>query len=248
MINPALHKNPVPLDRDQHRQLRVRQDHTDMSHTAGLNSMFITAVEFADACKEYPVVFVRAGTDPQTGRADIAPVAVFGLTQSENLFLDGGRWRADYVPAVLRAYPFAMAQVGEQNYAVCIDPDWAGFSQAEGIALFDEAGSPSSYLKEMQQFLEKLELEVQRTRLVGQKLVELELLRDMRFDATLPDGNKLTVDGFLAVDEQKFAALPDDKVLELHRSGVLGLVNAHQVSLGNMARLLQRRSQRVAAA
>lgn len=248
MIHPALHKNPVALDRDEHRTLRVRQDHADVSHTAALNSMFLTAVEFADACKEYPIVFVRAGTDPQTQKPDIAPVAVFGLTPDENLFADGTQWRADYVPAVLRAYPFAMAQLNEQNYAVCIAREWPGFSETEGTPLFDADGAPTAYLKDMQQFLEKLELEVQRTRLVGQKLVELELLRDMRFDATLPDGNKLTVDGFLAINEAKFAALPDDKVLELHRSGILGLINAHQLSLGNMTRLIQRRGRRTANA
>lgn len=248
MIHPALHKNPVALDRDEHRKLRVRQDYADVSHTAALNSMFLTAVEFADACKEYPIVFVRAGTDPQTQKPDIAPVAVFGLTPEENLFAEGTQWRADYVPAVLRAYPFAMAQLNEQNYAVCIAREWPGFSETEGTPLFEADGAPTSYLKDMQQFLEKLELEVQRTRLVGQKLVELELLRDMRFDATLPDGNKLTVDGFLAIDEAKFAALPDDKVLELHRSGILGLINAHQLSLGNMTRLIQRRGRRTANA
>ncbi|MCR5863898.1 SapC family protein [Aquincola sp. J276] len=248
MIHPALHKNPVALDRDQHRTLRVRQDYADVSHTAALNSMFLTAVEFADACKEYPIVFVRAGTDPQTQKPDIAPVAVFGLTPDENLFADGTRWQADYVPAVLRAYPFAMAQLNEQNYAMCIAREWPGFSETEGTPLFEADGKPTVYLTEMQQFLEKLELEVQRTRLVGQKLVELELLRDMRFDATLPDGNKLTVDGFLAIDEAKFAALPDDKVLDLHRSGILGLINAHQLSLGNMTRLIQRRGRRTANA
>lgn len=248
MIHPALHKNPVALDRDEHRNLRVRQDYADVSYTRDLNSMFLTAVEFADACKEYPIVFVRAGTDAKTQQPDIAPVAVFGLTQGENLFDGQQRWEADYVPAVLRAYPFAMAQLNDQNYAVCIAREWPGFSETEGTRLFDESGAPTAYLTEMQQFLEKVELEVQRTRLVGRKLVELGLLRDMRFDATLPDGNKLTVDGFLAIDEAKYAALPDATVLELHRSGILGLINAHQLSMGNMTRLVQRRAKRAANA
>ena len=84
MIHPSLHKNPVALDRDQHRTLRVRQDFADVSHTTGLNSMFLTAVEFSDACKEYPIVFVRAGTDPQTQKPDIAPVAVIGAEVSQS--------------------------------------------------------------------------------------------------------------------------------------------------------------------
>jgi hypothetical protein len=60
----------------------------------------------------------------------------------------------------------------------------------------------------------------------------------MRYDATLPDGSTLTVDGFYAVDQDKLNALSDDVVLEMHKSGLLGLVHAHYVSLGGMRRLL----------
>lgn len=250
MIHPSLHKSLVALDRDKHRQWCLRKDFVDASHTTGLNSMFISAVEFGDACLEYPIVFVRAGKDPQTGRDEIAPVAVFGLTQGENLFVRDGLWHAEYVPAVLRAYPFAIAPVAQDNYAVCIDTAWAGFDAtgAQGTPLFEADGAPSAYTREMQTFLEQIETEVQRTRLACRRIVELELLRDMRFDATLPDGQKLSVDGFLAVDEAKLTGLTDAQVVELHRSGISGLLHAHQVSLRNMKRLLHRRSQHTANA
>jgi hypothetical protein len=96
--------------------------------------------------------------------------------------------------------------------------------------------------------LEKIEAEVQRTRLFGEELVKADLLTEMRFDATLPDGNTLTVDGFLAVDEKKFAALSDAKVLELHKNGALGLIHAHQISMRHMRRLVEWRQQREAGA
>lgn len=250
MIHPQLHQSLVAIDRDKHRAWRVRKDFIDASHVIGLNSMFLNAVEFADACLEYPIVFVRAGKDPQSGRDDIAPVAVFGLGQGENLFVQEGRWRAEYVPAVLRAYPFAIAPVGPDNYAVCIDTAWGGLDTtgAEGTPLFEADGTPSEYTRQMQTFLEQIETEVQRTRLACRRIAELELLRDMRFDATLPDGQKLTVDGFLAVDEQKLAGLSDAQIVELHRSGISGLLHAHQVSLRNMRRLLHRRDEQKAHA
>jgi hypothetical protein len=204
-------------------------------------------VEFSDACREYPLVFVRAGQDEQ-GKLEAAPVAVFGLAQGENLFLDGDRWRADYIPAHLRAYPFAMARLDNQQYAVCVDRSWHGLSDTEGTALFEADGQPSPYLVEMQKYLETLEIEMRRTRQFCARLVELDLLQDMRFDATLPDGNKLTVDGFLALDEKKIKALPDATVLELHRNGILSLIALQQMSLGNMRRLLDRRVRRSANA
>ena len=63
----------------------------------------------------------------------------------------------------------------------------------------------------------------------------------MRFDATLTDGQQLSVDGFLALDEEKLRALPDATLLDLHKSGMLALIHAHQISLGLMRALVERR-------
>ena len=65
------------------------------------------------------------------------------------------------------------------------------------------------------------------------------LLKDMRFEAVTPQGQKLVIDGFLAVDEDKLAQLPDALVVELHRNGALGLIHAHQISLRQMRKLIE---------
>ena len=67
----------------------------------------------------------------------------------------------------------------------------------------------------------------------------------MRFDATLPDGKTLTVEGFMTIDEKKFAELPDDKITEFHKNGVLGLIHAHQISLRHMRKLVEWHAQRL---
>jgi hypothetical protein len=249
MINNTLHRDPVPLDREKHRGLHIDRQRlaADWSPAAAVNAYFVNAVEFADAGREYPLVFVAAGKDDK-GQPEYAPVTVFGLAQGENLFVEGGRWQADYIPAQLRAYPFAMARVDNQQYAICIDQSWAGLSPSDGTALFGPDGQPSAYLKEMQQYLEQLEIEMRRTRAFCARLNELGLLQPMRFDATLPDGNKLTVDGFFGLDEKKVAALPDAAVVELHRNGILGLVHLQQASMRNMRRLVERRVKRTANA
>ncbi len=248
MINPALFKKAAAVDTTAHRGWRIAPARPNWSVASELNATFIASVEFGDACVEYPIVFVNAGTDPQ-GNRQIAPVAVFGLREKENLYLEpGGTWRANYLPALLQAYPFGIARVDDTRVVVVIDEAWAGWSQSEGTALFKDDGQPSEHLTAVRDQLEKIEAEVQRTRLFGDALVKADLLTEMRFDATLPDGKTLTVDGFLAVDEKKFAALSDDKVLELHKSGALGLIHAHQISLRHMRRLVEWRQQREAAA
>ena len=238
MINQLLHRQPVAVDRNAHRFMRVRMPVGDWSVASRLNALFVAAAEFGDVAREFPIVFVRAGNDDD-GQPAIAPIAVFGLTQEENLFVDrGGEWRARYVPAVLNAYPFCIGRMDAERFAICLDAGWSGLSGTEGLALFDAEGQPTQYLAEVQTNLEKVEAEIQRTRLMCRRLRELNLLRDMRFDATLPDGAKLGVDGFLTVDEKALTDLAEPALGELHRSGLLGLIHAHYVSMGNMRKLL----------
>jgi hypothetical protein len=247
LIHQALHREPVVLDREAHRALKVRPGAPDWSVAERLNAYFAHAVEFADLCKEFPLVFMRAGQDA-AGKPLVAPMAVFGLADAENLFVEDGRWLADYMPSMLRTYPFATARVDDERHAVCIDRGAPVWSETEGTPLFEPDGQPSALLRDMQGVLDRLEGEMARTRAACDRLLAHDLLAEKRFDATLPDGQKLSVGGFLAVDETKLAALGDAAVLELYRSGVLALITLHQISLGNMARLAERRRRRAAAA
>ena len=246
MINENLHKQAVALDRVKHRELKLNLEQRDLSVMSTLNAFFVAGTEFTDACKEFPVVWVNAGKD-EAGKVQVAPVAVFGLQVGQNLCIEGNAWRVRYVPAMLRLYPFALARVAADEMVVCIDEACAGIG-AEGQALFDANGEPTEFTKTVQQQLETFESEIERTRMAGALLVEKDLLRDMRFDATLPDGSKLGVDGFLTIDEQKLSALSDADVLMLSRNGLLGLIHAHQISLGNMGRLVEWHVERQAAA
>jgi SapC len=256
VIVPDLHKKPATLDRVGHRTLKLRTEVNTLHAAAGLNSFFVTLAEFGDACREYPILFLRAGQDPN-GKPQVAPVAVFGLSQGENLFLPrkadgsvvpGARWQARYVPAMLRAYPFTMAKLDATQLAMCIDESWSGWSQDEGQALFDEKGDATPYLEQLRVFTEQIEVEVERTRLAGLLLMEMGLLQERRLDATLADGSKLQLDGFLALDEQRYAELTEAQVLQLHKNGLLAVLHMHQVSLGNVRALLDRRQEAAAAA
>jgi hypothetical protein len=247
MINPLVSNTTVALDSQRHRHLKLQLPVTDWSVAARLNAVFIAAAEFGDVCREYPIVFVRAGEDEQ-GRPQVAPVAVLGLSDGENLYLDGPRWRAMYLPALLRSYPFGIARMDAQRFAVSIDGGWSGLSETEGQPLFEPDGTPTDMLKAVHEQLGRIEREVRNTRMFCQILFDLDILREMRFDATLPDGNQLGVDGFLTVDESRLNALSDAQVLELHRTGALSLVHAHWVSLGVMRQLVQRRAEQRASA
>jgi hypothetical protein len=231
----------LPLDREAHKNLRLDTSQVVLTRVAEQNSIFLAAVEFGDACKEYPIVFVRAGAPEADGKQAVAPLAVLGLKPGSNLFVEGDKWTGNYVPAYLRRYPFAMARVDDSgnNLAVCYDSQWAGFNETTGEALFKD-GQPTEFLLNAKAFLENFEQETERTRLICNLLVEMDLLQDMRFEATLPNGEKLDVEGFLALDEKKYQELPDDKVLQLHRNGLIAMLEMHRLSLTNMNRLAVR--------
>ncbi|MDH4050501.1 MAG: SapC family protein [Rubrivivax sp.] len=238
MITPELHRQPVPLDREKHRQTVLRLPLTDWSRMAGMNALFLTAAECAHAARDYPIVFIKAGQNEQ-GQADYAPVAVFGLSTGENLYVDGTQWRGVYVPSLMGFYPLCVARLEANRYAVCIDESCEAVSaDGPGERLFDDQGKPTEFTQRVQADLERLETLVDQTRAVCRRLVELDLLVEKRFDATPPDGQKLTVNGFFTVDDARVQALPDATVLALHREGLLAVIHAHWVSMGHMRRLL----------
>ena len=247
MINEALHKTPVALDRVKHRALKLDRSARDLSRLKALNAFFISVGEFAEASKDYPVVWVAAGNGAN-GKPNVAPLAIFGLQANQNLCIEGDQWRVRYVPAMLRFYPFAIARTSPTEMVLCVDESWPGLGTEKGDPLFKPDGEPSELTLGVNQQLQDLEVDVERTRLVGEKLQSLGLLREMRFDAQLPDGNTLQMNGFLTIDEDKLGKLSDGELLDLARGGVLGIIHAHQISLSNMNRLAEWQAARVGAA
>ena len=242
MIVTNLHKEPIALDTVLHRDLRLKNDLNAIPRLAPFTSFVVSISEFGDAALNFPILFVRSAPDA-LGKDTVAPVAVFGLKPGENLFATAeGKWDAGYVPAMLRAYPFTMARIeGSDRWAMVFDNTWEGMSRTEGLALFDEAGQASELLNGIHKFVQDLETDLERTRQFCAALLEMKLLKPMRFDATLANGEALSVDGFMTVDEEAVSKLPDAQIATMYRNGMLSLLNIHSASLNNMRRLLDRR-------
>ncbi|MFM2118702.1 MAG: hypothetical protein RL722_170 [Pseudomonadota bacterium] len=235
----ALYKEPTLLDSRVHVGLRIKS-HADWSFTRDLNAVFVTGVEFPEASREYAIAFVPGGNDAN-GKATVVPVALLGLRERQNLYLkDGGGWDARYMPAFFRRYPFAYAPTAEQRMALVFDASWAGFSREEGTELMTADGQATDYLKGIMKFLEDFEQEAARTRLLCEKLVEYDLLRGAEINGQLANGEKVTATGFFMVDEDRLRKLSDERVVELHRNGILPLLHAHLLSMGLVNRLAER--------
>lgn len=236
MAGSMFYARPVALNRERHARLRlaIAPDHS--AFAARTNAVPITGTEFIEAARDYPLLFVR---DPAGA---FNATALVGLRDNENLLVDtAGRWAAGaYVPAFVRRYPFVLStEPGADRLTVCIDEAYPGLSETQGEALFDASGAESAYLKNMLEFLRLFNNEVQRTALFAQRLDELGLLTP-KVVTVERDGQQQTLEGLWVVDQAKWRALDDSRVVELFRQGLLPWVEAHLLSLGNLSRLLAR--------
>lgn len=238
MAEAIYYEKPVLLDREKHRRRRVRTS-SSFAFARKANSLYIAGVEFNEACKEYAIVFTRSGN------GKVVPVVMLGLRARENLFVDGqDRWIGRYVPAFVRRYPFVLAELPGQALGVCIDEGFDGLNESEGEALFDAEGKDTPFLRNALDFLTQYQREYLRTEAFCQRLEQAGLFKEMSARADLVDGRSFTVGSVLVVDEKKLMELPDATALSLFRSGELGLVAMHLVSLSNMQALVDRISER----
>ncbi len=241
MKTMLLYEKLTPVNREQHKSLRVKAGSKHLEFARELNSMLLATTELPMAALDYPCVFVNSG-DQHT------LVAVVGLRDKDNLFLDdAGRWEpGSYVPAFVRRYPFVLAeQKGGEELTVCVDEAFDGLNTTEGEALFDANGQDTPYLQQLQQFLLDFHNDMQRTANFAKRLVELGLLVDRNIDFKLGD-QRLNLNGFKVVDEDKLRALKPEVIQELFQSGALGFIHAHLLSLNNVNKLGARMSRKLA--
>ena len=155
---------------------------------ARLNSMFVASVEFGDACGEYPIVFVNAG-NADDGKRQVAPIAVFGLRTKENLYVDG----TSGAPTTCRRCCVPTRSASPRRRAAGDDGDrrdlvrlvagaGPGAVRRRGPAHALAAGDPRPAREDRGR--DPAHARVRRD--AGRA----ELLTDMRFDATLPDGRR----------------------------------------------------------
>jgi hypothetical protein len=232
-----IYQRPVQLNREIHRNHRVLPLQNDFRFATGLNSAPLACTEFAHAARHYPIVFAGASIDA------VVPAALIGLRAGQNLMVDAdGHW-ADgmYVPAFLRRYPFVLAEreEGAGDFTVCLDTAHAGIVEGgeEGEPLFAADGGNSALLDNAMRFLQEYQLHLARTRQFVKTVASHGLLVARQINVQTAEGQSHALDGFHVIDEERLAALKGKAVQELLKSGDLGWIYAHLLSLGNIDRL-----------
>ncbi len=228
---PLFYQSLAPIQSNVHMDLGL-VERTNFPFAVGTNAIPITIDEFVVAQRHYPIVF--------TPQDNGAPLALVGLADGDNLFIDAdGNWKADaYVPAYVRRYPFMLARLTPeaQDLSLCFDDKTNLLSNDASQKLF--AGTdPSDTTKNILQFCEQFEVAVQRTTSFMAELTNLKLLQDTEANASI-NGQNVSFRGFKAVDEKALQEIRGDQARKLVQNGMLGLIYAHFFSLSNMQGLM----------
>lgn len=234
MTSLLFYEKPIALSKESHKNTKLNTQGNKFGFARNTNSVLLAGVEFTEAAKEYPIVFAKAGEST-------VPVALLGLRTAENLFVDAdGNWKARYIPAFVRRYPFVLGETAKEGERmVCIDESYEGFSEADGEALF-ENDMPTPILKQAMEFLEEYQRQYMRTENFVKRLVNHDLLKSLNAQVDLVDGNQFGLTGLMVVDEAKLLQLADDDALAFFKSGELAWVYCHLMSLGGMSALLDK--------
>ena len=234
-----LYEKPELLNVEQHRDLGIAPTESPFKFAAKTRALPLTVSEITAATRDYPIVFMSV--------EDPVPMAVVGLVEDVNLYVgENGRWEEHvYVPAYVRRYPFGVAlENGSDRFAVVVDRAAESLVKGGERKIF-EGDSLSKFAQDAVTFTQRYEEDRRITQQFCQTLRAYDLLSIQTGQYAVRDGiEPQSFATYVGVDENKLKNLADDKFLELRNNGILPLLYAQMMSMGNWRSVIQRRAER----
>ena len=228
--------NTVLLNNVDHQDLRVITRRGARFGDRQMAAVTFPA-EFRDVQACYPIVFRKT-----TDGLGFEPIALFGFQEEENLFLDGERWDAPYVPMMIERQPFLIGVGAGGELMVHIELDSPRVSRDDGQPVFMPHGGNSEFLERASSMLLAIHQGLQGTPALLTALLQHELLESFVLDVELDDGSQNRLVGFYTINEDRLAALGADAVAALHQAGHLHSIYMVVASLSNFRMLIDRRN------
>lgn len=224
--------NHAPLDANAHRGLRVITARGAAFGDAMMSAPTFPA-EFRSVQAHYPIVFQKVG------EAAFQPLALFGLQEGENLFLQGSHWDAHYLPLAVERQPFLIGR-GPSGAEMHIDLDSVRVSRSAGEPLFDEHGATSPFLERMNSLLGQLHEGMASVPAFIAALLRYQLLESFVLDVAQPEGGQSRLAGYHTINEERLAALDAAALHSLHAAGQLQPIFMAIASLSQFRGLIER--------
>jgi len=238
-INPPFgYREIVPFMQDQ--RVSRMPDNTIPEFAQKTNSLPISLSEVAEACHDYPLVFV-----PQKDTNTYLLVAILGMADKENLYVSDGKWReGHYMPAYVRRYPFCMTRVTlegvqQSQRLVCVEKD---FISPDGISMFDAPNQQTPQWTRFMEFMNQYETDMELTLKFCNTMRDFKLLEPMALQATVNSQN-LSLGGMFRISFDRMNTLNSSEIKTLYRNGILGTIYHHISSLSRFQRIFEMKSR-----
>lgn len=235
----------VLLNNIDHHDLRVV---TARGARYGDNTMFAPTFfrEFRNLQVYYPVVFQKTAERFQ-------PLVLLGLRQDENLFLEGDRWDAHYLPMAIERLPFLIG-VADEEPMIHVDLNHprvvrggADGAMPDAEALFLAHGGTTPFLDRVASMLRALYDGLRDNAGFIEALVRHDLLEPFVLDIQLDDGSQHRLAGFHTINEERLRQLDGAALHELSQAGYLEAIYMAMASLSHLRDLIGRANRRHAA-
>lgn len=235
--------SPVLLNNVDHGDLRIVLDR-GAAHGDAVNQCVVFVTEFEELQREYPIVFRR---DPAGAyRATV----LLGLDADENLYLDGNRWEARYIPALMQRGPFSIgmpAEGDEGGPMIHVDLSHPRVSRAEGAPVFLDHGGNAPLLDHVGDLLRSIYAGSRIGPAMFSAFEANDLLEPVELRIDVEDGRRYTVPDCFTIAQDRLAALGADALAALHRDDFLRPAIWAASSLANVSRLIDAKIRRDAA-
>ena len=229
------------LNNVQHAQLRVIRE---FGADYGDNVMFVPVYpnEFRGLQSCYPLLFFKDGAS-----GSLHPIALLGFEEGENLFINGSRWDAPYIPLMMQRGPLMIgfeSKDGSDQPApvVAVDMTHAKVSTTEGEPLFLEHGGYSEYLDRLTAIMEAIHEGHALAETLTSTLVSLDLITSCDLEITLDDGAKHQLAGFYMINDEALLALDNTGVQTLAEQGLLAATFLMFASQSQLQSLIRRKT------
>jgi hypothetical protein len=236
--------NRVLLNNVDHHDLRVVLRH-GAEHGDAVNQMLVFPTEFEALQREYPILFRRHE------EGDYQAVILLGLDRDENLFLGvDGSWDGRHLPALAARGPFSIALgAGEASEPMIhVDLDDPRVGTERGEPLFLPQGGHSPYLRRIAATLGAIYDGMELARAMFAAFEAAGLIEPVRLEIALSETERYDVDPFSSIAPERLAALDGETLAALNRAGHLRAAYLVLASLGNVERLIARKTAKRAGA
>lgn len=235
----------VMLNNIQHKNLRVIT-RPGAQFGDNVSTVMTFPTEYADMQRDYPIFFRK---DPATG--EYSSMALLGLTKDENLYLEGDRWDAGYIPGVLARGPFLIgfqerSEGGEpvREPVIHVDLDNPRISETEGERVFLEHGGNSRYIDQVANILKGINDGLAMSKAMFAAFSGLGLIEPLKLEIKLDAESQFDLVGLHTISAQKLRDLGQEDVYKLHHSGFLQGAYLVMASMNNIGRLVERKQRR----